>query len=537
MLSAATDFDARLGKAAADATAPGVVGTMRARMYVFVSQLITMAARSKAQAGLLLESAIGFFQATTMATVAPFLFSAPRIYKTYAKAMLSVEKTLFGNLEKIASSGTFRRNRLPKIATAMDYILESADPKRIEMADAFVRDVKEAVDQWNTLQKHLDDVKAGRVADSGDTVRNALQADLDGKLAKLDGYGIADSKLLDDIKKEIVFEGKWSWATFRESMADEFSGPTTFGALESFISRAKHWDAADIGPIRRWAGVMEKLHDELKATSTGTHLQELFNQLSDDANPLAKFFKGKDVPDFSVGTPRQKFMLAMEHMLDQFEHGYKVGQYDNMRHFLRDAVVAAAMDCPSPKLQLDFMKAFLDKLRKIDSASVGEYFAAFRRKIFEGGKPRAIQGPLSGVASVDGAGRQITGVKKMVDGAVTLPDGIKTPDGKALPAGRYLVEDKAGESFDIAQARNYSDRLKNGTLKTSDPDDVQGIIYFVENREHADTIASRLGAEKLDARILVATFDSHGVLKFIERTPRSVPVPTKGKPPPPRGAT
>ena len=534
MLAATSRLDSELAKkAAGSATGAGMIGTMRARMYVFVSELIGMAARSKERAGLLLTSSIGFFKATrSIATLAPFLTSAPRIYKTYAKAMLSAEKTLFGNLEKIAASGTFRRSRIPKLASAMDDILDSVEPKRIEMADAFVRDTRDAVEQWNKLQAHLDDVKAGRAADPGDTIRDALRADLDAKIAKLDGYSVVDAKLLGEIKKEIVFEGKWSWAAFRQTMGEDFADPTSFGALESFITKAKHWDAADIGPIRRWAGVMEKLHDELKATSTGTHLQALFEQLSDDANPLAKYFKGKNALDFSVGTPRQKFMLAMEHMLSKFESGYKAGEYDNLRYFLRDAVVAAAMDCPSPKLQFDFLQPFLRKLREIDNASVGEYFAAFRRKIFDGGKARAIQGPLSGAADVKGASRQISGVKEMVDGAIKVPDGVKLPDGTPLPPGRYLVEDKAGKSFDIVQARNYSDRLEKGTLKTADPEEVMGLIYFVEDPVHAGRIVNKLDGEGLDGRILVTTFDENGELCFVGRAiahPSSVPPP----PPPP----
>ena len=63
-------------------------------------------------------------------------------------------------------------------------------------------------------------------------------------------------ELLDDIKTEIKNTGRWNWDTFREQLGKEWADPTSFrfAKLETLIkdmSTIKHWEAGDIGPIRR----------------------------------------------------------------------------------------------------------------------------------------------------------------------------------------------------------------------------------------------------------------------------------------------
>ena len=151
-----------------------------------------------------------------------------------------------------------------------------------------------------------------------------------------------------------------------------------------------------------------------------------------------------------------------------------------------------------------------------DPASFGEYFASFRRKIFESGSSHEIQGDLAGAVDVALESRTIADSTRMVDGAID----VKVREGTTIAngpreGGRFFVEDKAGESFDPKQAKFYSDKLDSGTLKTSDPGTAKGLIYFVEDPAHAETIAGKL--KGLNENIFVATFGADGKIEFVPR--------------------
>jgi hypothetical protein len=166
-----------------------------------------------------------------------------------------------------------------------------------------------------------------------------------------------------------------------------------------------------------------------------------------------------------------------------------------------------------------------------EPASIGEYFASFRRRIFKSGKTYPIQGELAGAVDVPGAKRQIAGSKRMVDGVMKLPEGNYGPNGPKK-GGRFAVEDKAGQSFDLDQAKRYSAELApppkgKGKIDLGDPEACEGIIYFVEDPAHAITIADKLSLNGLHPNIFVATFDdSGGQLRFVPRPPTAKP---KGK--------
>ncbi len=168
--------------------------------------------------------------------------------------------------------------------------------------------------------------------------------------------------------------------------------------------------------------------------------------------------------------------------------------------------------------QLDLYLKFREVVKEQDSASIGEYFAEFRRRIFKStGKPPSIQGELSGSFEIEGASRKLEfdspdAPVKMADGAMNVKSKADPP--RRPPSGLYLVEDKAGESFDLKQAEIYSTLAKDGKLKTSDGP-YQGVIYFCEDPRHAQSVANRLAAHEYDEGIFVATFGSDGKLKFV----------------------
>src|SRR5262249_36001347 len=136
-------------------------------------------------------------------------------------------------------------------------------------------------------------------------------------------------------------------------------------------------------------------------------------------------------------------------------------------------------------------------------------------------------GELKGAIDVPGINRQLEGVARQVDGALDLPHGFSAHNDPNA-GGRYFVEDKAGKSFNLDQAKAYSERLKNNALKTGDPEVAKGLIYVVEDAEHAKTIARVLADENLDQRIYVATFKETGELTFVAR-PGAPPPPTVAK--------
>ncbi len=331
---------------------------------------------------------------------------------------------------------------------------------------------------WTEAQKALDD--------AGD----ALKA----KIAKIPG---ADGDGLNKVLEEMSRTGRFNWDVFKETLTEAYPlEKQKFTPLRDIVEDLKKaaiegkeaWLDIDVGPILHWGPVLEKLHGELDEAGQKALIKLVRDKLAEKLPKLSS-------------------------------EGYK-----SYRHLIRDKVMDHVIAGSSPRAQMKRFKAFMEVVRDRDNASIGEYFSAFRRKIFEGGEVRKIQGPLSGATNVKGASRQIDGVGEMVDGALEVPNGKKIPDGPQ-EGGRYLVEDKAGNSFDLDQARIYSDRLEKGTLKTADPEEVKGLIYFAEDPKHASRIVNKLDGEGLDRRIMVATFDEQGELCFLPRTIAPPPPP------------
>jgi len=551
--TAASNYDSRIraaGKGSAE-----LRGSVRGRVFLFVGHILEMATTSKSKAALLLKSSLEFFDSVTITTLAPFLRSAPLIYKEIYNSLESVGDTLFDNLQRIAASNIFGTSKIGTIAKALDEILDSATESRFLDADKFVREIRDSVGSWDKFQKQLSVVrKLTKDGDTGDLLKGAqgladtFKKEFDDQLAKLDGFGITDKKLLDEMKKEVQNTGKWDWAKFRAQQGKDFAQPTSFAKLEQLITtmaNARNWDPADIGPIRRWAGVLQKLDESLEgAAATGPNLQKFFAELTQQGSPFKRLFGG-GTPDFSKGTPQQKLMHALGEMFTQFETGYKAGTYDKLRYFVRDAVIAAAMDQPNPGKQFAFLQDFLGKLRKFDSASVGEYFSAFRRAILEGSEDLPARGHFVGVKGLPDAKRALKAGQKgrMADGAAKI--GRDLSDTGPFAGSKSLIEDKAGKSFDESQALNYSDilkasekeildatpnpagKLKPPSIPTGDGD-FHGVIYFFENLGEAKKKADLFDKLGIHWAVQVAAFDpTTGTLKMVPRPKAVTPNPAR----------
>jgi hypothetical protein len=261
--------------------------------------------------------------------------------------------------------------------------------------------------------------------------------------------------------------------------------------------KVSKWLDADTGPVLHWSSVMEHVYRQL-----------------DDVGKAGML---KDV----------KKILA-----EELPGGLNQSGYKKYRHGLRDAAVAHILADTTAEGQLSRLKKFMQFLRDdgTDPASIGEYFAEYRRKLFKAAPAPDIQGQLKGAKTIEIENRTLSGLAdtRMVDGAMHLPAGKSFPNGPA-DGGLFLLEDKAGKSFSIEQARVYSKLAESpGGLRTGSSGKAEGLIYFVENPKHADAIAAQLKAEGLSEKIHVVTFGPQGSLEFVPRTKSGEPTLARG---------
>ena len=292
-------------------------------------------------------------------------------------------------------------------------------------------------------------------------------------------------RFVNSVAEEVTRTGKWDWGSFSARMGDKYPNPTGFSALDSILAKraTAGWKAADLGPIRHWASVLEGLHSELGRTA------------------------------------KRKLMRDVETLLSGLSHGYTNSQYRNFRHLLRKRILDHVINATPTTLrssqdQLTFLRRFLGKVQKADSASKGALFTEFRTRQLDAGGARA--GEFSNVDNIPRANLKLPN-GKTADGAVDVRSNIGTRKPKK---GKYLVDDKAGrDAFDPDQAERYSKLLKKNDLTTSDRT-YDGLIYIFENTDAADDAVAHLDAEGLSKKIFVATFDATtGRLKFIPRAP------------------
>jgi hypothetical protein len=84
-------------------------------------------------------------------------------------------------------------------------------------------------------------------------------------------------------------------------------------------------------------------------------------------------------------------------------------------------------------------------------------------------------------------------------------------------AGRYLVEDKFGSSFNLDQARAYSNAFDTGSglIRTQDGASHQGIVYVFSNAASAQRAVAQLDEAGLNGRIHVAILTGPGSLQWL----------------------
>ena len=402
--------------------------------------------------------------------------------------LLEAPGKLFETVREVVSLNSFRHKRLPDMAGVIETIAKSHDGGRL--AAEFGEDLAD-VAKKTKARDLIDKVKNPTIwAEAQKTLEEAAE-----KLKEKAPHFHVPEEKLTPILEEFARSGNFNWAVFKEGLAEKFplSGSTfkEFNAVIEDVKKAIEagkapWIAEDVGPLLHWSPVLEKLHGSLGKTEAA----ELMSRVQAKLKEL--------LPNLTAD-------------------GYK-----KYRTFLKNEVVSHIMEGSSPAKQLERLRKFMTVVRDQDSASIGEYFASFRRKIFESGKAPPIKGELAGAFDLPLASRQLEGGKRMVDGALHLPEGFTSEHGPK-EGGRFLVEDKAGKSFDLDQAAVYSKALEEGKLKTGDPEVAKGLIYFVEDPLHAAAIANKLDTNKLDSRIFVATFGPDNTLQFVPRT--SAPKP------------
>jgi hypothetical protein len=418
------------------------------------------------------------------------LFEKPGLFLGHFERFIGVAAhvgnpdAMFDLVEKLAALTSFRKKGLKSVAGIIDNIAKHGEDG-LKRADKFVKELGDLVDLtkkrdliskadsrelWDAAQKHLDDAGA------------ALKK-------RADEFGIGD-KEIGGVIEEMSKSGRFNWDVFKETLSEKL--PLSGEKFKPFVdmieeikkSIGKDFKDVDVGPLRWWGNIFEKLHaDEVGREALVTRIKKL--------------------------------------LLDELP-GLNLGGYGRYRRVLKEQAVEFIMRAKTALDQVKRLKEIMAVVRERDSASIGEYFAAFRRKMFEPGASHEIQGDLAGAVDVKLKSRTIADSDRMIDGAIDVKVAKDAPVANGpKESGRFFVEDKAGESFDPKQAKFYSDQLNAGTFKTDlDAGSAKGLIYFVEDPVHAETIAGKLRG--LNENIFVATFNSDGKIEFV---PRPAPKP------------
>jgi hypothetical protein len=392
-------------------------------------------------------------------------------------------------VEDLASLTSFRKKALPDVADVVGKVARSGEEGP--------RLASEFADELTNLA-----AKAKARDAIGKATKNNAQDALDAAAAELKGkaarFGLVE-KDVSTILEEFSRTGRFNFDVFKEKLTEKYPlSKETFEPLKDMLDELKkaaavgkkEWFDTDIGPILHWRPLLQKLHGALSETG------------------------------------RDQLIKKLKDLLTEELPGLTITKYQKYRHLLKENAIDHVMGVTSPAAQFKRFEDFMKVVRERDPASIGEFFASFRRRIFARGETHAIQGQLAGAVDVHLASRQIEGSKRMVDGALEIAVQVDPPRGPR--PGRYLVEDKAGKSFDLKQAINYSDKLRANALKTGDPEVADGLIYFVEDPKQAATIASALANNDLDARIFVTTF-ADGQLTFVARPAGPPPIKKGGK--------
>jgi hypothetical protein len=408
-------------------------------------------------------------------------------------------RKLLSMVEKLADLTNLRLHALPKVANVVDTIARSG-PQGPRLASEFADDLSDLARK----AKVRDGIDKAKNLAAWNRAQAAVVTAAESLRDKAKGFRGLKADVASTLE-EFTRSGKFDWNLFKEELAKKYPlSQEQFAPLKDMLEEIKQAVAAgkkqladaELGPILHWRAILEKAHGAL-------------------------------------GEKQQKAFMAKLKLLLTEELGkgkLTEGGYKKYRHHIKRAGIDHVMAARSPRAQLDRFEELMALVRQQDSGSIGEYFSAFRRKIFDKGKAHPIQGELIGAFDIPNASRKLDGATRMVDGAIQVQHAVDPPRGPSKP-GRYLVEDKAGESFDLPQAQFYSKQLEanegKGILKTADPQEAHGVIYFAEDPVHAMKIASSL--EGLHPNLVVATFGPENTIVFIARPTKTGPRVSKSR--------
>ncbi|MDJ0653704.1 MAG: hypothetical protein QNJ40_06110 [Xanthomonadales bacterium] len=414
---------------------------------------------------------------------------------------------ILGIIGEIASLKNFRNRKVPAVGELLQKLTKASD----EGAD-LAQEFGDELSILARLTEARDAIDKSKNAAGWLKAQTALEDAADALKGKASRFGLVDDDI-SPILEEFARSGRFNWKAFKEGLSDRYPvDKVKFGRLKGLIddlkaaakAGKKEWLDTDVGPILHWGSVLEKLYG---STVGAANKSKLISNLKETLKDL--------LPNLT-------------------SDGYK-----KYRHVLKNKVINHIFEkLTDPLEQLNLYRQFRELVAAKDSASIGEYFATFRRKIFDSStsKVPSIQGELAGSVDIKGASRKLDtpdGSVRMADGAMDIQSSATPPRGPE--PGRYLVEDKAGGSFDPAQARLYSEMLESKTgLKTADPGQYKGMVYFCEDLDHAIYVANHLKKNGLNPNIFVATFDEKtGKMVFVDRAakPRVKKKRGKGKKP------
>ncbi len=269
--------------------------------------------------------------------------------------------------------------------------------------------------------------------------------------------------------------GRWrAWGARLTRAAAKHVARTGFGPLDNALARRGRWSKGQRALVQRFRGPLEDLGARLYG-----HLP------SKQAN--------------------QAVEKMIESLLPRGTSTLTARRYRAFRHALRKKQLDHVMGLGSRKSEY---QTLLGMLGGGPVSAKGPLFSEYLRRRLGVRGVRGLRG-LRGVAG------------KRRGQAVKLPRGRRADDVAKVtknqtwfggpPRGTYLVEHKAGDSFNMAQARKYAEDIKNGAAQ-------DGVIYVCEDAARAKAVSKRVSDGKLSSRIYVGYIDPlTGVLEWAEK--------------------
>ncbi|MGN6110826.1 MAG: eCIS core domain-containing protein [Kofleriaceae bacterium] len=201
-------------------------------------------------------------------------------------------------------------------------------------------------------------------------------------------------------------------------------------------------------------------------------------------------------------------------LVGDLKPGYGRYAYDKLRYRLLDEVLddilkpdSRAVPTRSPGDQAKRLRDYLSDMP--DSASIGSLNSKYRAKRFAGpGDLQTIEGIKK---SLDDPGKVASGPRD-ADGAMTVKNQ-RVVGGP--PDGTYGIDDKAGKSFDLGQARDVSTLADSPQGLSMGGRKLDGYIYWCEDSGNADAVALKLKNARLSSKLRVTYLDPDGVVRWV----------------------